>query len=84
MIFFILLVTLLGTFVIVELIFTLSPNSIVIALVAVLVLWVVLRSYRKWASDKSEEDAEADNTSGTISHSSSLWNVSNETLFHKD
>ena len=85
MLFFALLAGVLGSFVIVELIFALSPGSIIIALIVVLALWVILRSYRKWVSDKSAEDAEAENRgSDDVAFKIFLREVSTETLFHKD
>jgi len=60
MLFFTLLAGVLGAFAVVELIFALSPSSIIVALVVVLFLWIILRSYRKWVSDKSGEDEEAE------------------------
>ena len=69
---------------IVELIFALSPGSIVIALIVVLALWVILRSYRKWASEESEEDEEAKNGGSERSALKFLRSVFTETLFHKD
>ncbi len=38
------------------LIVNLSPQSIVLTLIVVLVLWVIVRSYRKWVADKSEKE----------------------------
>jgi len=58
MLFFALLAMLLGAFVIVFLILSLSPSSLVLALIVVLVLWVVLRSYKRWVADKPVEEQE--------------------------
>ena len=84
MLFFTILAAVLGAFVIVELIFALSPGSIVIALIVVLALWVILSSYRKWASEESEEDEEAKNGGSEGSVLKFLRGVFTETLFHKD
>jgi membrane protein implicated in regulation of membrane protease activity len=54
-----LLAVVLGAFVIVFLILSFSPNLIILALVAVLIIWVVVRSYRNWAAHQSEEEHEA-------------------------
>jgi positive regulator of sigma E activity len=55
MLFFKLLVILIGAFVVAFVIFTLSPTSLFLTVIAVLILWVVVRSYRKWVADRSEE-----------------------------
>gem|GEM_PF-2193596 len=85
MLFFTILAAVLGAFVIVELIFALSPGSIIIALIVVFMLWVILRSYRKWASEESEEEEEEAETGG-LGHfmREFLGSVFTETLFHKD
>ena len=56
--FLVLLVTLVGAFAIVFLIISLSPSSLFLMLIVVLVLWFVLRSYRKWSASKPDEERE--------------------------
>ena len=56
--FFSLLAVLLGAFLVVFLIVSLSPQSLVLTLIVVLVLWVTVRSYRKWVTDKSEKEVQ--------------------------
>ncbi|MGD0160476.1 MAG: hypothetical protein ABSB89_09290 [Candidatus Bathyarchaeia archaeon] len=73
-----------GAFVLVELIFAFSPGSAVLALIVVLALWLILRTYRKWVSDKSEEDEEAEDDLSNDVARKFFCEVSTETLFHKD
>jgi len=63
MLFLALLAMLLGAFVIVFVIVTLSPSSIFLMLIVVLVLWFVVRSYRKWSASKPDEEHEVKNNS---------------------
>lgn len=46
----------LGAFVVVFVIATLSPTSLFLTLIAVLVVWLVFRSYRKWVASKLDEE----------------------------
>jgi hypothetical protein len=48
-------------------------------------LWVILRSYRKWASEEPEEEEEEAEIGG-LGHfmREFLGSVFTETLFHKD
>lgn len=56
MLFIALLTMVLGAFVVVFVIVSLSPTSLVLTLVAVLVVWFVVRSYRKWVTSKPDEE----------------------------
>ena len=56
MLFFALLAMVLGAFVLVFLVLTVSPGFIVLFLVAALILWVIVHSYRNWAEDRAEEE----------------------------
>jgi membrane protein YdbS with pleckstrin-like domain len=54
--FLVLLATVLGAFLIVYLIISLSSNLIILALVAVLIMWIVVRSYKNWSGNKAEKE----------------------------
>lgn len=56
MLFLALLAVLLGAFAVVSLIAILSPASLFLMLIVVLVAWFVFRSYRKWVTSKSDEE----------------------------
>lgn len=56
MLFLVLLATLIGAFAVVFVVLSLSPTSLFLTLIVVLIVWVVFRSYRKWAASKLEEE----------------------------
>jgi hypothetical protein len=56
MLFLALLAMLIGAFLVVFLIVSLSPGSLVLTLIVVLIVWVAVRSYRKWAASKPDEE----------------------------
>jgi membrane protein implicated in regulation of membrane protease activity len=60
MLFFVLLATLLGAYLFVFLIISVAPNLLFVMLIAVLVIWFLFSSYRKWARDKRNEDNKGD------------------------
>ncbi len=72
----------LGVFVVVFVIVSLSSTSLVLLLIVLLIIWFTFRSYRNWASRKSERDIE--HKTGTAEVLDSGWHISTETLFHKD
>ena len=85
MLFLALLVMVLGAFVIVFLIFSLGPNLIVLFLVAVLIVWTVVRSYRDWAGNKTEkDDEERTHQKAGAAYGSFPLETITETLFHNN
>lgn len=56
MLFLMLLAMVFGAFAVVFLIATLSPTSLFLTLIAVLIIWMVFRSYRKWVASKPDEE----------------------------
>lgn len=83
--FFALLAMVLGAFVIVFLVLTVSPSFIVLFLVAALILWVIVHSYRNWADNRAEkEDAERTHQAAGAAYSSFSTETIAETLFHNN
>lgn len=56
MLFLALLVMLIGAFVVAFVIVSLSPTSLVLTLIVVLIVWFVFRSYRRWGASKPDEE----------------------------
>jgi len=56
MLFFVLLATIIGAFVVVLIVVSLWHTSLFLVLIVVLIVWFIYRSYRKWEADKPKED----------------------------
>jgi membrane protein implicated in regulation of membrane protease activity len=63
MLFFALLAVLMGSFLVVFLIASLSPTSLFLTLIVVVIVWVVVRSYRKWVAGKTDEERDGKSVS---------------------
>jgi uncharacterized membrane protein YfcA len=78
-----LLAVLIGAFLVVFLVVSLSPEALVLTLIVVLILWVVVRSYRNWVANKPEEESRRQGLQWASSLSFRTEGLT-ETLFHKD
>lgn len=56
MLFLTLFAMLVGAFLVLYLVVSLSPPSVILMLVVVFVVWFVFRSYRKWVAGRSGEE----------------------------
>lgn len=67
MLFFALLAMLVGSFLVVFVIVSLSPASLFLVLILVVIIWFVFRSYRKWVFNKPDEEHGAQRYQGETS-----------------
>jgi predicted neutral ceramidase superfamily lipid hydrolase len=85
MLFFVLLATLLGAYTVIFIVVSLSPTSLVVVLIIILVVWSVFRSYRKWVDSRHDEESGSEGVPEQfVIFSVFGLKCFTETLFHKN